>query len=332
VKKISILLVIIMLFSAATVVGCAQDAPAPEPADPPPEPASGQEGLLIGFAQLGTTDRWRIAQTNSMITEAENRGFNLIMTDAQDSTAKQVSDVEDLIAQGIDYLFLSPIEYEGLVPALEAANRAGVPVILIDRAARGEAGVDYVTMIVADFIWEGEQAAHWLADALGETGRIVELTGTVGASVAIDRANGFYQGLENYPNMEIISSQTADFNRAEAQRVMENIILSVGTDFDAVYTHADEMAFGAILAMKAAGIDVGRDGVLVVGIDGGIEAIESVIAGDLAATITCSPLFGPVAFDTLQKIINGESVPPLIINPGTVIDIRNAEAELPNSF
>lgn len=288
--------------------------------------------LKIGFAQLGTTDAWRIAETKSMKAEAEKRGYNFIMTDAQNSTEKQVADVEDLIAQGVDYLFLAPIEFEGLVPALEAAKKANVPVILIDRAAKGTAGVDYVTLISSDFIWEGEQAANWLAKSLGEKGNIIELTGTAGASAAQDRASGFYKGLEKYPNMKVISSQTANFVRAEAQKVMENIIQSVGKDFDAVYCHSDEMALGAILAMKAAGIKVGKDGVKVVGVDGEKEALESIIAGELSASVSCSPMFGPAAFDTLEKIMAGEKVETRIVNPDTVLDITNAETELPNSF
>lgn len=290
--------------------------------------------LKIGFAQLGVTDAWRIAQTKSMKEEAARLGYNLIMTDAQNSTEKQVADVEDLLAQGVNYLFLPPIEYEGLVPALDACKEAGVPVILIDRLANGTFGEDYAAFIASDFIWEAQQAADWIAGKLGGKGKIVELTGTVGASVAIDRSKGFSDQLAaKYPDMEIVASQTANFTRAEAQKVMENIIQSIGTEFDAVYSASDEMALGAIQAMKAAGIKVGGDGgVVVVGIDGEREAVESILAGEMAATITCSPLYGPIAFDTLEKLIAGETLPEKIQNVDRIIDATNAQQELPNAF
>jgi ABC-type sugar transport system substrate-binding protein len=320
-KSLSVLLMFSLIITF-TACGKANDAT---------QVSNTKKTVKVGFAQLGTTDAWRIAETNSIKEEAKKRGFEIVFTDAQDQTAKQVSDVEDLIAQKVDYILLAPREYEGLTPALQAAKEAKIPVILIDRAAAGKEGEDYVTLIASDFIWEGEQAAEWLAKTKNGKANIVELMGTVGASVAKDRSDGFRKGIEKYPDMKIISAQTADFTRAKAQKVMENIIQAKGKTFDVVYCHGDEMALGAIQALKAAGINPGKD-VLVVGVDGEKDSIKAIIAGEMSATITCSPFFGPKAMDTLAKIIKGEKVETKIINPDKVIDKTNAEEYLPSAF
>jgi ribose transport system substrate-binding protein len=279
--------------------------------------------LLVGFSQMENNNPWRIAETNSIKEEAKKRGIELVYTDAQSQTAKQVSDVEDLIAQGVDYILLAPREYEGLAPALQSAKQAGIPVILIDRAARGEPGEDYVTLIVSDFVEEGRRAAKWLVEATNEKANIVELTGTVGASVTKDRAEGFKEVIDKYPDMKIIASQTADFSRAEGLKVMENIIQAKGDEITAVYAHNDEMALGAIQALEAAGMKPGED-VIVVSIDGERDALQAIIDGKLGATVECNPRFGPKAFDVIEKLENGEEVPTLILNEDRFFDKSNA--------
>ncbi len=268
---------------------------------------------------------WRIAETNSMKDEAARRTdrFELIVTDAQGQTSKQVSDVEDLVARGVNAIFLAPREYEGLAPALQAAKAANIPVFLIDREARGTVGEDYVAFIGSDFTSEGRRAAQWLAEKTGGRANIVELTGTSGSSVARDRSQGFNEVRANYPEMRIIVSQNGDFSRATAQNVMQNIIQARGREITAVYTHSDEMALGAIQALQAAGIKPGQD-VIVVSVDGQKSALEAIMRGELGATVECNPRFGPVAFDTLEKFLRGERIEPKIIMQDRFFDASNA--------
>ena len=275
--------------------------------------------IKVGFSQMENNGPWRIAETNSVKSEAEKRGVELIYTDAQSDTAKQVSDVEDLIAQGVDYIILAPREYEGLAPALESAKAAGIPVILIDREANGE----YLTLVVSDFVWEGQQAGLLLAEETGGKANIVELTGTAGSSVAIDRAAGFLEVIDQHPDMNIIASQTAEFARAEGQKVMENIIQAKGDEITAVYAHNDEMAIGAIQALKAAGMEPGVD-VTVISIDGEKDALTSIIAGELFASVECSPFFGPIAFDIIERHLAGDTIEEKIINEDRIFTIENA--------
>src|SRR5690606_36424467 len=148
--------------------------------------------IRVGFSQQSTEVAYRIMQTESIKQAAEKSGYQLVFTDAQNDTAKQTSDVEDLVSQKIDYLALSPRDFEGAATALAAAKKAGIPVILIDRLAAGVPGEDYVAFIGSDYIWEGEQAAEWIAKKTDGKAKIVELTGTVGASAAKDRSVGFH--------------------------------------------------------------------------------------------------------------------------------------------
>src|SRR5688572_3352705 len=168
----------------------------------------------VGFSQMESDNPWRLAQTKSLRDEAAKRGYDLVVTDAQGQTAKQVSDVEDLITRKVDLILLAPREFEGLAPALEAAKRSKIPVILIDREAAGKAGEDFVTFIGSNFYEEGQRAAEWLAKETNGEARIVELTLTPGSSVARDRAAGFREVIAKYPDMHIIASQTGDASRA----------------------------------------------------------------------------------------------------------------------
>ena len=311
--KLTILLAFLTI--AVTFAGCER------------KKANGGDGSgkeTVGFSQMENNGPWRIAETKSMRDEAAKRPkYELIVTDAQSQTAKQVSDVEDLVARGVKAIFLAPREYEGLAPALQAAKNAKIPVFLIDREAAGKVGEDYVTFIGSDFVKQGERVGEWLAKETNGKAGIIELQGTAGSSVAIDRAKGFKNIIDKNPEMKILASQPADFTRAEGQRVMENLIQAHGKNITAVYAHNDEMALGAIQALKSAGMNPGKD-VLVVSIDGQKSALEAIMAGDMNITVESNPRFGPVAFETYEKYLKGEQLPPKIILEDKFYDKANA--------
>jgi ribose transport system substrate-binding protein len=279
----------------------------------------------VAFSQMENNGPWRIAETKSMNDEAAKRSdkYQLVVSDAQQQTAKQVSDVEDLVARGVDAIFLAPREFEGLAPALQAAKQAKIPVFLIDREAAGKVGEDYVTFIGSNFVQQGERVGEWLAENTNGKAGIVELQGTAGSSVANDRAKGFKNVIEKYPDMKILAAQPADFTRANGQKVMENLIQAHGKNITAVYAHNDEMALGAIQALKAANMNPGKD-VKVVSIDGQKSALEAIIAGDMNITVESNPRFGPVAFDTYEKYLRGEQLPPKIVLEDKFYDSSNA--------
>jgi len=281
------------------------------------------ESYVVGFSQMESNNPWRIAQTKSLRDEAAKRGVQLVVTDAQGQTSKQVSDVEDLIARRVSVILLAPREFEGLAPALAAARKANIPVILVDREAAGVAGQDFVTFLGSNFVEQGRRAADWLANATNGKAEIVELTLTPGSSVARDRAAGFRDALAKHPGMKIIASQTGDASRAKGQAVMQNLIQSMGRRITAVYAHNDEMALGAIQALKDAGRKPGTD-VIIASIDGERAALEAIERGELAVTVESNPRFGPLAFETIDKLRKKEQIPTKILLTDRIFDKTNA--------
>ncbi len=325
-KKLIALVTVLMMCVSFGIVGAVAEADAVK------GDINGDGVFRVGFSELAIDGAWRITQVESMESEAESRGYEFIMTNAELDTEKQISDVEDLLAQAVDFLIIAPINMDTIVPALDAAKAAGVPVILIDRQADGVWGEDWLTTIIADYIKQGEMCGQWLVDNMGDQEmKIVEITGKVGGSDVRDRAQGIRNIVDQYDNMEIVVSQCGEWSRATTQSVMENIIQSTGGDFNVVYCHNDEMALGAVLALKAAGLNPGKD-IKVIAIDGQAEAVESIIAGEMNAIATCSPRFGPAAFDAMEKYLNGEALPEFIINAETLITVENAEEQLPLAF
>jgi ABC-type sugar transport system substrate-binding protein len=278
----------------------------------------------VGFAQMGNDNPWRIAETKSMIDEAAKRGYEIIVTDAQGQMSKQVSDVEDLIARRVNVIFLPPQQFEGIAPALAAAKAANIPVFLLDREAVGTPGEDYVTFIGSNFVEEGFRAGEWVVQNTGGKAGVIILEGTAGASVARDRNQGFMDAIKSNPDIKVLASQPADFSRANGQKVMENLIQAHGNNITVVYAHNDEMALGAIQALKSANMNPGQD-VKVVSVDGQKSALEAIIAGDMNVTVECNPRFGPIAFDTYEKYLRGEPIPPKIIVPDRFFDVSNAK-------
>lgn len=287
----------------------------------------------VGFAQTESNNPWRIAQTDSMRGEAARRGHQLVYTDAAGSAAKQVSDVNSMIAQRVDLIFLAPREEKPLVPAVMAAKRAGIPVILLDRRvdeAQAKAGRDYVCFIGSDFVAEGRRAGEWLLRETKGQAAIIELQGTTGSSPANDRRAGFAEAIKGSPGMRIIASQSGDFVRDKGRQVAETL-LQANPSATAFYAHNDEMAIGAIAAIEAAGKAAGRD-IVIVSVDGSRDALQAIIAGKLGATVECNPKFGPKAFETLDRYARGEAIEPWVINEDRFFDKGNAQQLIADSY
>jgi len=287
----------------------------------------------VGFSQTVSDNPWRLAETKSMQDEAAKRGWEIVVTDAGGSAAKQVADVDSLIAQKVDAIFLAPQEEKPLVPAVMKAKAAGIPVILLDRTVdqtQAQGGRDYITFIGSDFVKEGQRVAEWLIKKTGGTAKIIELEGTTGSSPANDRKKGFDDAIKGQAGMQILASQTGQFNRDQGREVMATL-LQAHPDVTAVYAHNDEMAIGAIAALEAAGKKPGQD-VIVVSVDGEKDGLQAIIDGKLGASCECSPRFGPKAYDTLVAYANGETIPPQIINPDNFFDDTNAKDNIANSY
>ena len=278
--------------------------------------------LVVGFSQMESEGAWRIAETQSM-EDQEGRVSNVITTDAQGDLAKQITDIQDLVNQGVDVILLAPREADGLDEGLDTARDAGIPVLFVDRSHEGAPCEDFVTFMSSDFVEQGRIAGRRLAEATGGEARIIQLEGTAGSDVARDRKSGFDEIVDENPGMELLASQTADFSRAQGQNVASQLVQS-HPDVTAIYAHNDEMALGAIAALEAAGMTPGED-VLVVSIDGVRDAFDAIKEGKMLVTVESNPRFGTMAFDTIEQMTLGRSVPDRIVIEDRVYDAGNVD-------
>ncbi len=297
-------------------------------AEPAAASASGNilEGKTVGFAQTDSMSSWRTTETDDIKKFVEEAGGEFIVKDAGGDIATQESDIRDLVAAGVDFLVVAPLEDNGLQGALQEAMDNEIPVILVDRAIAGEAGTHYTTAIMSDFVWEGEQCAKALMEALPDGGNIVIINGGYDSSTSTDRQDGFVNALDpaKYP---IVGEQDGEWLMDKAQSVMENIIQAQGGEnIDAVFCVTDDMVQGAMNAIDAAGLKPGED-ILTLGIDGTRAAFEAIESGRQLASCTCTPYFGGIVVETITKIINGEEIPAHITNEDTLYTKDNVEVE-----
>jgi simple sugar transport system substrate-binding protein len=285
--------------------------------------------ITVGFSQIGAESAWRTANTDSVKSEASARGIRLVFSDAQQKQENQIKALRSFVAQGVDVIAFSPGVETGWEPVLQEIKRAGIPVVLSDRAVDVSSDELFATFIGSDFVEEGRNAAKWLAQKTGGTAVIAELVGTPGSAPAIDRKKGFEEVLAGYPGMKIVKSQSGDFTRAKGKEVMEAFLKAPDAgELTALYAHNDDMALGAIQAMEEAGIKPGED-ILIVSIDGVRGAFEAMAEGKLNCTVECNPLIGPQIFDAVERLMAGETLPKRIDVAEGVYDQSEAAAALP---
>ena len=261
--------------------------------------------VKVGVSISTLNNPFFVALKEGIEKEAKAKGMKVSVVDAQDDTAKQISGIEDLILQNVDILLVNPTDSAAISSAVQSANEAGIPVITIDRSS--EEG-DIETFIASDNVAGGETAAEYLVKQLGEQAKVVELEGVSGASATRERGKGFHNIADE--QLDVLTSQTAEFDRTKGLNVMENI-LQGKKDIQAVFAHNDEMALGAVEAIKAAGKDV-----IVVGFDGNEDALKAVENGELQATVAQQPvLIGEEAVHAAEKVLKGEKVDSKISVP-----------------
>ncbi len=268
---------------------------------------AGAPAKTVGFSQIGFENSWRTAETESIRAAAAERGIKLAFSDAQGKQENQIKAIRSFIAQKVDGIILAPIVETGWEPVLREVRKAKIPLVLVDRGIKVSDPSLYATLIASDFVFEGSEAAKWLAKKMNGKGTIVELQGIPGAAPAIDRKKGFEEILKKYPKMAIIKSQTGNFNRTDGKQVMEAFLKAEGRNINALFAHNDAMALGAIQAIEEAGMKPGID-ILIVSIDGMKEAFEAMIAGKLNCTVECNPLLGQLVVNAIERAMAGEKL------------------------
>lgn len=269
------------------------------------------EGLVVGFSQIGSESGWRAAETTLTKQQAEKRGIDLKFADAQQKQENQIKALRSFIAQGVDAILVAPVVATGWDEVLEEAKEAEIPVILLDRTVDADKEL-YMTAVTSDLVHEGKVAGEWLAKTVGDKPcNIVELQGTTGSSPAIDRKKGFEEGIASKANLKIVRSQTGDFTRTKGKEVMESFLKAEdgGKNICALYAHNDDMAVGAIQAIKEAGLKPGSD-ILVVSIDAVPDIFLAMAAGEANATVELTPNMAGPAFDALEAFKKDGTMPP----------------------
>jgi simple sugar transport system substrate-binding protein len=293
--------------------------------------------VVVGFSQIGSESEWRNANTISMQnTFNEDPNVTLIYSDAQQKQENQIKAIRSFIARKVDVILFTALVETGYGPVLQEAQKAKIPVIMIDRDVAKEDQKYRLTIMGSDFAKEGEKAAQWLADYLKAKGlddgskaiNIVQIEGTTGSAPAIDRATGFATGMKAHSNWKITRSQTGDFTVDGGKAVMEAFLKSDKT-IQVLYAHNDGMALGAIQAIKEAGLKPGKD-IIVIGVDGVKGAFNAMVAGEQNASIECSPLLGPQALQAVKDLMAGKKIPARIWTQEGVFDQTNAAAALPS--
>lgn len=267
-----------------------------------------EDGVKIGLSISTLNNPFFVTLKEGAEKAAKEANATLTVVDAQNDSAKQANDIEDLIQQGVDVILVNPTDSSAVTSAIESANKANIPVITVDRSADGG---KVVAHIASDNVAGGKMAGEFIVEALKDGGNIVELEGIPGSSAARERGEGFHQVIDKASNIKVVAKQAADFDRAKGLSVMENILQSQ-KDIKAVFAHNDEMALGALEALEAHGM---KD-VIVVGFDATDDAVKAVKEGRMAATIAQKPaLIGENAVKTALKVVKGETVEKFIPVP-----------------
>ena len=347
-KLLNVVLCVSML--AVLLMGCAKNPSEEDPVKPVAGEDAGEDNskdqddskdsddlIVVGYAQVGAESDWRMANTDSFKeTFVEENGYDLIFVDGQQKQENQIKAIRDFIQQDVDYIVLAPVVETGWETVLVEAKEAGIPVILSDRMVEVSDDSLYTCWVGGNFVKEGEDGAKWLDNYLKEQGReeeeinLVTLQGTIGASAQVGRTQGFGSILDTHDNWNMLELQTGEFTQTKGQEVVESFLKKYD-DIDVVVCENDNMAFGAIDAIKAAGKTCGPDGdIIIISFDAVKAAFESMIAGDMNVSVECNPLHGPRVSEIIEMIENGETPEKIAYVDEEVFPAETAEEILPS--
>lgn len=318
---------VVVLVVLATLAGCVQPgaAPAAAPAAGAAAGAKTYKDMTLCYPQLGAESDWRTANTASIKETADKLGIKkLVFSDAQQKQENQISAIRACIQQSVDVIALPPVVEDGWDAVLMEAKNANIPVIIVDRSVSADPSM-YAAHIGSDMELEGKKAGQEMNKLLPNGGSIIELSGTTGSGAAVGRAKGFRETLN--PNIKIIDSQTGNFTRAEGKPVMEAFLKKYQGQIQGAFIHNDDMAIGAIEAIKAAGLKPGE--LKLVSVDGTRGGFQAMVDGWVQVDVECNPLLGPQVFEMALKLMNGQSIEKNVLTNETVYFPDKAAELLP---
>ncbi|MFD1953651.1 ribose ABC transporter substrate-binding protein RbsB [Paenibacillus thailandensis] len=298
-KKLSFLLAAALLL--LITAGCSLEPPGWAK----PNAGGDLKNIKIGLSVSTLNNPFFVSLKDGVVAEANKHGMETIVVDAQNDSAKQSNDVDDLIQKGVNVLLINPADSAAISTVVESANSLGIPVITLDRSS--DKG-DVEALVASDNVKGGQMAAEYIVQLLGKGAKVVELEGVAGASATRERGKGFHEIADK--DLNVVAKQAADFDRTKGLNVMENL-LQANPDVQAVFAHNDEMALGAIEAIRSSGKDIP-----VIGFDGNEDALKSIAAGKLTATVAQQPeLIGQMAVQAAYEVLQGKTVDKSIPAP-----------------
>jgi len=262
--------------------------------------ASASDKVVVGMIISDLANEFFVTLVDGAKTKAAELGFEVVAMDSSNNASKEMTNMEDMISQTPTVIAYNPVDSDAAVSVVELANKAGIPVLTVDRSA---AGGDIICHIASDNVFGGRLAGQYIVDRLGaEGGKVVEIQGQPGNSAANDRGQGFHEIVDPLANIDVVLSQTGNWDKAEAMSIMENA-LTANPDIKAVFCHNDVMALGAMEAC----INLGKNDIIVVGFDADPTAVAAIEAGTMAATVQQLPaLMGSVSVEIAGKYVKGE--------------------------
>ena len=291
--------------------------------------AGSSYALTIGFSVARFDDNFLTVMRNDAVRHAEEMGYTIQVDDAKDDVTTQLSQVQNYIASGVDAIIVTAIDTDTTQAMTKAAENAGVPLVYVNRQPidLDDLGAS-TTFVGSNEKWSGTLAAFEMCVLAGGTGKAVMLMGQLSNEAARSRSEDFREviRLSMCNGIELIEEQTANWSRLEANDLMTNWI-SAGLDFNIVFGNNDEMAIGAIQALKSAGISM--DDVIVGGVDATEDALMSMQAGDLDVTVFQNAAAqGAGAVDAAADLVAGKSLPNFVVIPFELVTPRNLDQYL----
>ncbi|MFC1651152.1 sugar ABC transporter substrate-binding protein [Candidatus Latescibacterota bacterium] len=281
--------------------------------------SSKEEKLVVGLSLSSLKDPFLLTLKQSAEQSAEQNNIRLVVTESQANLAKQINAVEDLMQRGVDILVLNPVDAKGIIPAVEAANEAGIPVLTVDTDALGG---EKISFIGSDNVKGGRLAGEYIIEKLGGRGNVAILDDVPGKAAIIDRIAGFKEALEQEPAMKIVSVQPAYGRRDMAITVTENL-LQAHPEINAIFSTCDEMAMGVMDVLITSGI---KNKIILVGFDASEEAQEAIRDNKLDADIAQFPdKMGILFIEAALKVANGEKVENYIPTPVILVTRENVD-------
>ena len=315
-KALTVLLIMVLLVSmvacgtsnqpndaitTTTAVAAATTASQAETTTTSASGTAPSDNVVVGMIISDLTNEFFVTMVDGAKAKAAEFGIEIVAMDSGNNASKEMTNMEDMISQKPAVIAYNPVDSDAAVSAVELANNAGIPLLTVDRSTNGG---DIICHIASDNVYGGRIAGQHIVDKLGAAGgKVVEIQGQPGNSAANDRGQGFHEAVDGAANIDVVLSQTGNWDKVEAMSIMENA-LTANPDIKAVFCHNDVMALGAMEAC----INQGRNDVIIVGFDADPTAVAAIEAGTMEATVQQLPaLMGSLSIEIAYKQVNGES-------------------------